>query len=114
MQSLHKKLTNNHKGIFFGVLTSIAFATYILINRYVYTNYVVEPFNYTATFVISGAAFAALGLAFNYIKQKYSIFEKSILPIVANGLIAGVAIGLVVFGQQYTTAINTSITKTTV
>lgn len=101
---------NNKKGYLFGVLAALTFAIYVLINRYVYVTYDVDAFNYTATFLISGGFFALIGLlASSSGKELKQLFSKSALPSGLNGIIAGIGLGLFVFGQGYTTAVNASI-----
>lgn len=104
--------SKNRTGLFYGILASAMFAAYLLTNRYVYTTYKVDVFNYVATFSVWAAFFALLGVASNQYKQRAKLFNKGIVPLVFNGILAGVGIGLVVFGQRYTTAINASIIAT--
>lgn len=110
---MSKKLSNSQKGILYGVLAAFSFATYVLINRYVYVTYKVDIFNYTATFLVAGGFFAFLALIVNWIKNKLKIpLERSAWPVALNGVIAGVGLGTFVFGQGYTTAVNASILAT--
>lgn len=115
MQSKTKALRawKHHKGQLYGVIAAITFACYVLANRYVYVNYNVGTFQYTVTFLACGAIFASLSLLFgNKPKREVKIFQKSTLPVVLNGVLAGGGIGLLVFGQAFTTAINASIIAT--
>lgn len=107
------KMSNNKRGIISGLLAALSFATYVLINRYVYINFHPDVFNYTATFLISGGFFALIALFLSRFKNKVKIVvDKSIWPVAFNGVIAGIGLGTFVFGQGYTTAVNASILAT--
>lgn len=110
---MKNKLSDNGKGILYGVLAALTFATYVLINRYVYVRYKVDVFNYTATFLIAGGFIALIAIVVKRIKNKAKIpLEKSAWPVALNGIIAGIGLGAFVFGQGYTTAVNASILAT--
>lgn len=100
---------NHSLGIVYGLLSAVAFTCYLLLNRYVYLNYDVKAFEYTATFLIAGGGFALLSLSFKCAKQKAQVYKKSLLPMVFNGFVGAVAMSLLIFGQGYTTAVNASI-----
>lgn len=107
------RLWKHHKGQLYGALAAITFACYVLVNRYVYVNYSAKTFPYTVTFLACGAIFATLSLAFGKKpKREVRIFQKKTLPVILNGMLAGSGIGLLVFGQAFTTAINASIIAT--
>lgn len=115
MQSKPKanRLWKHHKGQLYGALAAITFACYVLTNRYVYVNYDVATFPYTVTFLACGAVFATLSLGFGKkSKREVKVFQKKTWPVVLNGILAGSGIGLLVFGQAFTTAINASIIAT--
>lgn len=105
-------MSNNQKGIIAGVLAALSFATYVLINRYVYINFHPNVFNYTATFLISGGFFALIALLVEKVKDKKVVIDKSAWPAAFNGVVAGIGLGTFVFGQGYTTAVNASILAT--
>lgn len=100
------------RGFVYGVLAAFNLAVYLIINRYVYTHYHPEALNYTTTFLIAASAFALISLLINELKAKFRTTHKNPFPVILNGVLAGVAIGLLVIGQRYTTAINASILAT--
>jgi drug/metabolite transporter (DMT)-like permease len=104
--------SETQKGLYYGVLSALVFAGYILINRYVYTTYKVDTFNYIATFSVWAGIFACMGVLFGRYKYNNKVFIKSNFPIVFTGMLAGIGVGLIVLGQRYTTAINASIVAT--
>lgn len=107
------KLSENSKGIFCGVLAAFSFAAYVLINRYVYTHYSVQGIDYTATFLLAGGFFALTAMTLSRIRSKANTSRKSsVWPVALNGTLAGIGIGILVYGQGYTTAINASILAT--
>ncbi|HSW37380.1 MAG TPA: DMT family transporter [Candidatus Saccharimonadales bacterium] len=108
----NQKLSDNQKGLVFGLLASLAFAGYVLINRYVYINYKVDEFRYVVTFLAAGGVFATFSLLVSYWRKEFSIKKKNNLLVVLNGLLAGTGIGLYVFGQGFTTAVNATILAT--
>lgn len=104
-QQKHEK-----SGYLLGLLSSIAFALYVLINKYVYSNYVVDSFDYTVTFMISGSIIALVSIMVGYTKTKATPTQKSSFGLAAfNGLLASIGLGVFVFGQAYTSSINASI-----
>jgi drug/metabolite transporter (DMT)-like permease len=104
--------SDEQKGIFIGFIASLTFATYVLINRYVYLNYSVEVLNYVATFRAAGGIFALLGLAASYFRGAVRFLHRDTLPVVGNAVIALAGLSLFVFGQRYTTAVNASLATT--
>jgi drug/metabolite transporter (DMT)-like permease len=99
-------------GVIYGILGSFAFGGYILINRYVYTNFDVDVFSYTVTFSVWAGAFALLNLCWTRYQKRFKIITKSTLPVALAGVLAGLGVGLIVIGGKYTTAINVSILAT--
>ncbi len=99
-------------GVLYGFLAALCIALYTLINRYAYTQYGVDSFSYTATFMISGGLFGLLSMIIRGDKSLAKDKEQTSF-MVLNGLIAAVAVGILVFGQRYTTAINASIILST-
>lgn len=105
-------LTKTQLGWLYGILGTIVFSGYILTNRYVYTHYSVDVLGYVITFTVWAGVFACLSALYNRIKLRSPVFVRSTLPVVTTGIAAGVGVGLVVYGQSYTTAINASIVAT--
>lgn len=99
-------------GIFYGLVSALGFSAYVLINRWIYTEYQVQGLKLTITFLTSASIFGIISLLFNKAARDEPIFSKKVYPLVINGLVTGVAIGLVVLGQNYTTAVNTSFLTT--
>lgn len=99
------------KGFIYGALAAVTFSIYILVNRHVYLTYGVNVFDYTATFLIAGGLFALIGRLTKGIGEKDKL-NKSSWQVAANGVIAGVGLGIFVFGQGYTTVTNASILAT--
>lgn len=94
------------------MLGSAMFGGYILVNRYVYTTYPVDVFSYTVTFSLWAAFFALLSMCWNRYQNKFKVFNRSTLPVMLVGMLAGVGVGFIVVGGKYTTAINASILAT--
>lgn len=106
-------MSKTRAGYVYGLLTALFFATYFLINRHVYLSYDVKVFQYTITFSVAGGVFALAGLMAGQKKKALGFLtQKSSLPLMLNGVLAGVAIAILVFGQGYTTAANASILAT--
>lgn len=99
-------------GIGYGILGTLAFSGYLLVNRYVYANYQVDALSYVFTFTIWSGIFALIGLLFNRYVKKHPIALNGVTPLILTGLLAGAGVGLIVFGQSYTSAINASIVAT--
>lgn len=103
-------ISDQTKGIIYGLLSALFLTGYILVNRYVYTKYAVEPFNYSVTFAGAGGLIAASALLFRHVKDRdVVVTRKTAWPLLVVGFSGGLAMALVVFGQNYTTAVNTGI-----
>jgi drug/metabolite transporter (DMT)-like permease len=101
------------KGIIYGILSAMFVSAYILTNRYVYTHFDVEAFNYAVTFAAAGGIFAALGLLARHLKSHDVVVTRKTLPsLFVVGFAGGLAMALIVFGQNYTTAVNAGIIMT--
>lgn len=103
---------DEHKGLLYGFISSLTFATYVLINRYVYLNYDLNVISYVATFFIAGGLFAVLGLLQARASNKIRLLHRNTWPVVGNAVIAALGLGLFVLGQRYTTAVNASLATT--
>jgi drug/metabolite transporter (DMT)-like permease len=105
--------SDHFKGLVYGLLSGLFVAGYVLVNRYVYNTYDVEPFYYSVTFAVAGGLFALSALFVRHIKThdiKVSRTTAWQLPVV--GLAGGTAMGLIVLGQNYTSAVNAAIVMT--
>lgn len=102
---------NNHtKGVIFGILSGICVSGYVLVNRHVYTAYDVEPFYYTVTLATAGGLFAALSLLIRHIRVRdVKVSRQSAPQLLVIGLAGCAAMALIVWGQNFTTAVNAAI-----
>jgi drug/metabolite transporter (DMT)-like permease len=108
-----KSLSHQAKGVVYGLASALFFTGYVLVNRYVYTKYALEPLNYSVTFAAVGGLIAGSALLFRYIKDHdVAASRKTAPPLFIVGFSGGLAMALVVFGQNYTTAVNTGIIVT--
>ena len=105
--------SGNRKGLIYGLLGAAMYASYILTNKYVYVHYTVNNFNYAVTFTIWAGIFALGAVLVNRYKKEFLIINKGTIPVGLNGILAAIGIALIVYGQQYTSAINASIIATT-
>lgn len=113
MKAKQNALKDKNKGLMFGLLGAAMYASYLLIDKFVYQHYKVNNFDYAVTFTIWAGIFALGAVAVNRYKQGFRIMNKGTLPVSVNGVLAAIAIAMLVYGQQYTTAINASIIATT-
>jgi drug/metabolite transporter (DMT)-like permease len=97
-------------GYLYGFLAAVFFSAYILINKHVYLNYEVNALDYALTFMIS-AGLCALASRI-IVRTKKKTHYKDVGKLIMNGLIAGFALGVFVYGQGFTTATNASILAT--
>ena len=103
--------SNRTKGLIYGGLTAVLFALYALINKYVYVTYNPDSVAYTATFLTCAAFFAIA--AFPFTAKPKPIKGSWLIKTIGAGILAGIAIGVLVIGQKYTTAINAGIISPT-
>ena len=108
-----KRQNEKQKGLLYGLLGAAMYATYILTDKYVYKHYAVNNFSYAVTFTIWAGIFALGAMLINRYKKEFHVFNKGTVSVGLNGMLAGVGIAFIVYGQQYTTAINASIIATT-
>lgn len=105
-------LSRRTRGIIIGSISALSFATYVLINRYVYTQQNIEVSVYLVTFFVSGGILAALSLLFKKHKGLVRVPRKDFIPVIANGLLTAIGLGIFVYGQSKTTAVNAAIIAT--
>jgi len=112
-KSYAQTLSTHTKGVIYGVLSAMFVAGYMVLNRYVYTTYDVEPFNYTVTFAAVGGLIAALALVVRRFRSReVRVTGKTAGQLFVVGLAGGLAMGMLVFGQNFTTAVNAGIIMT--
>lgn len=102
------KTKHNLAGIAYGAAAALCAASYLTINRHVYLTYKPSAFNYTATFLIGAGLCGLISLLAN-LKQTKKLSAGHYGQLVFNGVMAGIGLGLVAYGQRYTTAVNASI-----
>lgn len=101
------------KGVIYGVLSALSVSGYVLVNRYVYTKYGVAAFDYAVTFAVAAALFAITSLVSRQVKRHdIKITLRALPSLLLIGFAGGLAMALVVFGQNFTTAVNTGIIMT--
>ncbi len=106
-------MSNHTKGVVYGTLSALFVTAYVLVNKYVYNTYDVEPFSYAVTFAAAGGLIAAVALFTRHVARRDVAVSHKILPqLLVLGLAGATAMGLVVFGQNFTTAVNAGIILT--
>jgi drug/metabolite transporter (DMT)-like permease len=100
---------SNFRGIAYGCVAAFCAAAYLTINRYVYLKYKPGAFDYTATFLLAAGVVAALSLGRTRIKKSSGLLLRQAGLLVVNGTLASIGLGLLAYGQNYTTAVNASI-----
>lgn len=101
-------LNRHTQGLILGSITAVSFAVYVLINRLVYTNYDVDTLVYLVTFFVAGGLFGAIALY----REKTKVPRITAMPVISNGLLTAIGLGIFVYGQSQTTAVNASIIAT--
>jgi drug/metabolite transporter (DMT)-like permease len=106
-----KSLPADHhaRGILFGIAGLLTFTAYLSINRYVYLHYHVSSFKYTATFLFASGVVALTGLTNKTTRSRLGRLDHLTFLTIANGLVGAAAMGLLIIGQNYTSAVNASI-----
>lgn len=106
-------MSEQAKGVACGLLAATFMAAYLSTNRYVYANHDVDAFSYTVTFSAAGGLFALLALAARYFKKRGVKVPFGTVPLLfVVGLTGAVSMALLVFGQNFTTAVNAGIIMT--
>lgn len=96
-------------GIIYGVISALAVTGYVSINKFVYQNYDVSAIEYTILFAITGSLFGGVSLRTKYTKQVGILIHKNLKALLTLGIAVGLAVGILVFGQRYTSSVNASI-----
>lgn len=96
-------------GIIYGVISALAVTGYVSINKFVYQNYDVSAIEYTILFAITGSLFGGVSLRTKYTKQVGILIHKNLKALLTLGIAVGLAVGILVFGQHYTSSVNASI-----
>ena len=101
------------KGHFFGLISAVSSTVYVIVNRHVFEEYNSNPFLYIA-FVLGAGGLNSIFLL-GYRKELISPFKhKKLWMLVVNGLLAGLANGLFIWGQESTTSINAGLLSSSV
>jgi len=106
-------MVKKNQGIVYGLLSALFVTGYFIVNRYVYTHYGISSVEYSLLFAISGAVFALFSLLTKVSKENIKIIKNNIVSLIILGFAGNLAVGILVAGQQHTSAINASILMTT-
>lgn len=105
-------LSNDTKGVVTGLLSAFFFASYLVINRYIYTEFKVDSLAFAFLFNALAGIYAGLALMQRYNQRKMrSVWQDryKILLLCTYGLLAML---LLLIGQRYTTSIHASLLVT--
>ncbi|QQS19860.1 DMT family transporter [Candidatus Saccharibacteria bacterium] len=98
------------RGITAALISAVASAAYIVINKYVYLHYAVKPAQYVPIFMIATGFYGLLNVVFHIWKQRgtHQKYKKG-PSLFVYAVIISAGLGLVVVGQYFTSAVNSSI-----
>lgn len=99
-------------GLIAGIASALFVCGYVTVNKYVYSHYEISALEYSLLFAFMGGVFG-LASGLRQINKKTAKELKLQAPSLIGLSIAGfLAVGIFVFGQQYTTSINAALLMT--
>lgn len=105
---MSKKRSDTAVGVLSGLASALCVSGYFIINKYAYNTYDITAIEYMLLFTVIGGIYALLSLAVQKDIQYLEIKRHA----KSFGILGGagfLAVGMLVFGQQFTTSINASI-----
>lgn len=72
----------------------------------------VSAVQYSILFAFIGGVFGLLSLSTKFDRKAYEAIRKNIRSLIILGLASGLAVGILVFGQRYTTSVNAALLVT--
>jgi len=105
---VNKKQNNTTVGILAGLASALCVSGYFIINKYVYNTYEITAVQYSLLFAVVGGLYALVSLL---IQKDISRLEmkRHTLSFGILGSTGFLAVGMLVFGQQFTTSVNAAI-----
>lgn len=110
--SSHSENKDRIYGILFGILSAICVAIYVTTNKLIYKNHDINAIEYSLVFAMTGAVYAFGSLATQWNKETTRSVKTNIIPLTILGFFGALSVALLTIGQQYTTAVNTSLLVT--
>ncbi|QQS19918.1 DMT family transporter [Candidatus Saccharibacteria bacterium] len=105
-------LSDGMKGVLAGIASALFLTAYLVVNKHVYNTYDIGALEYSLLFALAGGLFGAASLRRHMNKVMYERLRKDAGKFVVLSLASFVAVGLLVFGQRYTSSINASLIGT--
>lgn len=99
-------------GILAGIASALCVCGYITVNKYVYTHYGISALDYSLFFAFIGGIFGILSIIQQMNKKVATELKSNVLSLLILGCAAFLAVGIFVFGQQYTTSVNAALLMT--
>jgi drug/metabolite transporter (DMT)-like permease len=106
------KLSNKTMGILAGIASALCVCGYVTVNKYVYTHYAISALDYSLFFAFIGGVFGFLSLLKQMNKSSIRELRTNIRSLILLSCAGFLAVGIFVFGQQYTTSVNAAILMT--
>jgi drug/metabolite transporter (DMT)-like permease len=96
-------------GILCGFISALCVAGYFSVNKYVYTHYSISAVEYTLLFAVVGGVYGLVSLMFKFNHKTYATIRSNAGSLALLGVAVAIAMGMLVFGQRYTTSVNAAI-----
>ncbi|MFZ1249615.1 MAG: DMT family transporter [Candidatus Saccharimonadales bacterium] len=100
------------RGLLAGVASALFLTAYLVINKHVYNTYNISALQYSLVFAVAGGLFGALSLWRHMDDVALRKAKNDRGKFVLLSLASFMAVGLLVIGQRYTTAVNASLIGT--
>lgn len=105
-------MSNKTIGIIAGIASALFVTGYVIVNRYVYSTYDISALDYSLFFACIGGLFGLFSLMRQANKQSLKEIRTNIRSLIVLGVAGFLAVGILVFGQQYTTSVNAALLLT--
>lgn len=106
------KKNQNTLGILSGVVSALCVSGYFTINKYIYAHYAIGAFEYSMLFALMGGLFGLLSLVGSANRETYQEIRSNIRSLLILGSVVFIAVGILIFGLRYTSAINAALLST--
>jgi drug/metabolite transporter (DMT)-like permease len=109
---MNKKQNNRVAGILAGLASALCVSGYFIINKHVYNTYDITAIQYSLLFAVIGGLYALTSLVLQSKNSDRKEVRQHTTSFGILGAAGFLAVGMLVFGQQFTTSINASILVT--
>lgn len=106
------RLSGKTLGIVAGIASALFVCGYVTVNKYVYSHYQIDALDYSLLFAVMGGIFGLVSALSQLNKKIGDDIKKNAGSLVLLSMAGFLAVGIFVFGQQFTTSVNAALLMT--